>query len=224
MKEEKLVRCRPCGYIMKESELGAVCPACGLPHTVFEPYREKVSSGRLRFLALDLHPIAIHLSQTFVAMIPGLIILNFIFPNFFPETLRSVITFSVIVFPLTLLASIVTGIADGYTRFKTMDTPLLKQKIVYSVVILTLSALQIFFFKENVYTWYFFLTSLVSLVCAVKLGRLGVHLINVILPGTLILRKKIESSASKAAPKKMSPEEIERLKAERLAAKQKEAE
>ena len=60
--DEELVRCRPCGYVMKKSELGTgVCPACGLPHTVFEPYREKVSAKRLFLLGLDIHPIAITL-------------------------------------------------------------------------------------------------------------------------------------------------------------------
>lgn len=193
MKEEKLIRCRPCGYIMKESDLkeGDVCPACGMPHTVFEPYREKVSSGRLKFLALDLHPIAIHLSQTFVATIPGLLILHFIFPNFFSEVLTNVITFSVYVFPLTLMASIVTGIADGYARFKTMETPLLKKKIAFSIIIFAVSALQFYLiYKGQVYTWYFLLISLVSLVLAMMLGRMGVKLINVILPGTLKKPKK----------------------------------
>ncbi len=219
MNEEKLVRCRPCGYIMKESELGAVCPACGLPHTVFEPYREKVSPGRLKFLALDLHPIAIHLSQTFVALIPGLIILNFLFPNLYPDIMHNVITFSVIVFPLTLLASAVTGIMDGYARFKTMNTPLLKKKIILTVIICVLSIIQLFLFKQNTYTIPFFIVTLISLGCAVKLGMLGVHLIDVILPGTLILRKKIEKKSHGNV--KMSVEEIEKLKAEKLAAKKK---
>ena len=219
MNEEKLVRCRPCGYIMKESELGAVCPACGLPHTVFEPYREKVSPGRLKFLALDLHPIAIHLSQTFVAVIPGLIILNFLFPNFFPEIMHNVITFSVIVFPLTLLASAATGVADGYARFKTMNTPLLKKKIIYTILIVLLSIVQLVLFKQNEYSVVFFIVTLATLFCAVKLGMMGKHLIDVILPGTLILRKKIENKTH--GNKKMSIEEIEKLKAEKLAAKQK---
>ena len=54
--DEELVRCRPCGYVMKKSELDkiGVCPACGLPHNVFEPYREKVSPKRLFILSLDI--------------------------------------------------------------------------------------------------------------------------------------------------------------------------
>ena len=37
--EEKLFICKPCGYVMKESELEDVCPACGLPKKVFEQYK-----------------------------------------------------------------------------------------------------------------------------------------------------------------------------------------
>ena len=55
---------------MEAGKLGDVCPACGLPRKVFEPYRERVSINRLRLLNLDLHPIVIHLSQAMVIAIP----------------------------------------------------------------------------------------------------------------------------------------------------------
>lgn len=219
MKEEKLVRCRPCGYVMKESDLGDVCPACGLPRNVFEPYREKVSSDRLRVLALDIHPIAIHLSQTFVAIIPFLTILRYLFPDFQPTIVHSVITFSVYVFPLTLLLSFASGLLDGIYRFKTLKTPLLKAKIIYGVSIFFISIIQLFIFTPESYPWYFLLISLVALALAVKLGTLGKRLIDVILPGTLVLRQKKTS----APVKKMSEEEIAKLRQERLMAKEKQA-
>ena len=202
--DEELVRCRPCGYVMKKSELGTgVCPACGLPHTVFEPYREKVSAKRLFLLGLDIHPIAIHLSQTFVAMIPGLMIFHLIFPNFFPEIIHPVISFSVFVFPLTLLLSFASGLLDGLTRFKTLETPLLKSKIIYSLIIVVLSGLVAILFKPETYNFWIVLLSLGALVCAVKLGLLGKKLINVILPGTYQRRKKkvTGKTATKVAPK-----------------------
>ena len=202
--DEELVRCRPCGYVMKKSALGTgVCPACGLPHTVFEPYREKVSAKRLFLLGLDIHPIAIHLSQTFVAMIPGLMIFHLIFPNFFPEIIHPVISFSVFVFPLTLLLSFASGLLDGMTRFKTLETPLLKSKIIYSLIIVVLSGLVAILFKPETYNFWIVLLSLGALVCAVKLGLLGKKLINVILPGTYQRRKKkvTGKTAAKVAPK-----------------------
>lgn len=222
MKEEKLLRCRPCGYVMKESELGDVCPACGLPRDVFEPYREKVSSGRLRFLAIDLHPIAIHLSQTFVALIPFLIVFHSFFPGFEPVILHSVVIFSVYVFPLTLILSAVSGYADGLVRFKTIRTPLLGKKIILSGLIIVSSLTQLVIFQKETYPWYFLVLSLLSLSFAVQLGMLGKHLINVILPGTLVLRgqKKETSAHASASRPKLSEEEIARLIKEKKAAKE----
>ena len=82
---KELVRCRPCGYVMEADKLGDVCPACGLPKKVFEPYRERVSRNRLMLLNLDLHPIVIHLSQALVIAIPLLVIITKLFTGFQPE-------------------------------------------------------------------------------------------------------------------------------------------
>lgn len=198
MIDEELVRCRPCGYVMKASDLGDVCPACGLPRNVFEPYRERVSPNRLLILSLDIHPIAIHLSQTFVALTPLLIIFNVIFPGFQGTIIHSVITFSIWALPLSLIASFVSGIVDGITRFKTLRTPLLKSKIIFSSLILIFSFTQLILFNPEEYGWITIILSLFSLGFAVKLGLLGKHLIDVILPGTYVRRKK---KPTKYAPK-----------------------
>lgn len=198
MIDEELVICRPCGYVMKASDLKDVCPACGLPHTVFETYRERVSPKRLLILALDIHPIAIHLSQTFVALIPMLIVFHWIFPNYQEVMVHSVISFSIFMLPLSLIASILSGILDGITRFKTLDTPLLQSKIVYSVIILVLSFLHWIISDEYIYEWPTFLISMLVLPCAVKLGLMGKDLLNVILPGKYVPRKKKTLSKTKA--------------------------
>ena len=186
---KELVRCRPCGYVMEAGKLGDVCPACGLPRKVFEPYRERVSLNRLKILNLDLHPIVIHLSQAMVIAIPLLAILINTFENFYPELLKNVLIFSVFVFPFTLIFAIITGIIDGLTRFKTLRTPLLRVKIIFSIIILVLS-LVIFFVapREN----YYILTIIISILClaaGVQLGLWGKKLITVILPGTYPQKK-----------------------------------
>lgn len=198
MIDEQLVRCRPCGYVMKESDLGDVCPACGLPRNVFEPYRERVSPNRLLILSLDIHPIAIHLSQTFVALTPVLIIFHLVFPHFHEIIVHSVINFSVFALPLSLILSFISGLVDGVTRFKTLRTPLLKSKIIFSSLILIFASIQLIIFTPSNYDWIAILLSLASLGCAVKLGLLGKHLIDVILPGTYVPRKK---KKTKTAPK-----------------------
>ena len=190
MIDEELVRCRPCGYVMKASDLGDVCPACGLPRNVFEPYRERVSPKRLFLLGLDIHPITIHVSQTFVALAPALIFFHLLLPDFQEEIIHSVINFFIILLPLSLIGSFISGLIDGVTRFKTLRTPLLKSKIIFSSLILVFSFLQLILFTPSIYTWVTVLISLCTLACAVKLGLIGKRLLDVILPGTYVPRRK----------------------------------
>lgn len=140
----ELVRCRPCGYVMEAGKLGDVCPACGLPRKVFEPYRERVSNNRLLMLNLDFHPIVIHFSQTFVGAIPLLFLFTALFPNFYFEELTIVNKVMIITLPLTMIAAFFTGMLDGYTRFKTFNTPMLVRKIILSFVITILSGIASF--------------------------------------------------------------------------------
>ena len=193
---KELVRCRPCGYVMEAGKLGDVCPACGLPRKVFEPYREKVSLNRLKILNLDLHPIMIHLSQSLVILIPALIIMTHFFSDFQPEMIKNVLTFSVFVFPFTLLLAIITGVIDGLTRFKTLKTPLLRVKIIFSIIILLLSV-GIFIVAPNQESYILALVlSILSPAAGVQLGLWGKKLINVILPGTYPQKKGTKSAGA----------------------------
>ena len=197
---KELVRCRPCGFVMEADKLGDVCPACGLPRKVFEPYRERVSRNRLIVLNLDLHPIVIHLSQALVIAIPLLVILKSFFSSFQPEVIKNVLIFSVFVFPFTLVLAIITGVIDGLTRFKTLATPLLRVKIIFSFIILTLSIV-IFFVAPNEKNYILTLfLSILSLGAGVQLGLWGKKLINVILPGTYP-QKKASKESKETEPK-----------------------
>jgi len=182
---------------MEADKLGDVCPACGLPRKVFEPYREKVSPNRLLLLNLDLHPIAIHLSQALVVAIPFLVIIAHLFSDFQPQIIKSVLTFSVFIFPFTLVLAIITGIVDGLTRFKTLATPLLRVKIIFSLIILTLSVILFFVAPNDDYYLLTILLSILSLAAGVQLGLWGKKLINVILPGTYPQKKGTKNSAPK---------------------------
>lgn len=192
---KELVRCRPCGFVMDADKLGDVCPACGMPRKVFEPYRERVSRNRLILLNFDLHPIAIHLSQSLVIAIPMLAILTNLFKEFQPAMLNNVLVFSVVIFPFTLVLAIMTGVIDGLTRFKTLATPILRVKIIFSLIILALSvALFIVARKPELYILTIIL-SILSLGAGFQLGLWGKKLINVILPGSYPQKK-----GSKQAP------------------------
>ena len=186
---KELVRCRPCGFVIEADKLGDVCPACGMPRKVFEPYRERVSRNRLMLLNFDLHPIAIHLSQALVMAIPVLAILMTVFKQFQPEIVKDVLIFSVFIFPFTLVLAIITGIIDGLTRFKTLATPILRVKIIFSLIILTLSiALFFITLRGNLYILTIIL-SFLSLGAGFQLGLWGKKLINVILPGSFPQKK-----------------------------------
>jgi hypothetical protein len=194
---KELVRCRPCGFVIESDKLGDVCPACGMPRKVFEPYRERVSRNRLIILNFDLHPIAIHLSQALVILIPFLTIFINLFKTFYPVLLKDVLIFSTIVFPFTLIVAITTGVIDGLTRFKTLITPLLLRKILASSVIMILSVMLYFVAKYENFGVLTICISFVSLATGIQLGLWGKKLINVILPGTYPQKK-----GSKASPPK----------------------
>lgn len=194
---KELVRCRPCGYVMEADKLGDVCPACGLPRKVFEPYRERVSRNRLLLLNFDLHPIVIHLSQAFVIAIPLLAIITNFFSDFQSVMLKNVLIFSVFVFPFTLVMAIITGVIDGLTRFKTLATPLLRVKIIFSLIILTLSIVLFFVAPHEEYYLLTIGLSILSLAAGVQLGLWGKKLINVILPGTYPQKKGSKTSTPK---------------------------
>lgn len=186
---KELVRCRPCGFVMDADKLGDVCPACGLPRKVFEPYRERVSRNRLILLNFDLHPIVIHLSQALVIAIPFLAIITSLFKQFYPEMLNNVLTFSVIIFPFTLIMAIITGVIDGLTRFKTLATPILRVKIIFSFIILSLSVALFFVAPNHNLSILTIVLSILSLGAGFQLGLWGKKLINVILPGSYPQKK-----------------------------------
>ncbi len=205
---KELVRCRPCGFIIEVEKLGDVCPACGISRKVFEPYREKVSLNRLRLLNLDIHPITIHLSQAFVATIPLLIIVSYFFNSFQTVIIKSVLIFSVFLFPVSLVLAILSGIVDGLIRFKTLKTPLLRIKIIFSIIILLLSiTMMIVAPQENFGLWTFIL-SVLCLATGVRLGLWGKKLINVILPGTYPLNKGKKKQAIKNSAKLNSSTDV----------------
>jgi rubredoxin len=181
---KELVRCRPCGFVIEADKLGDVCPACGMPRKVFEPYRERVSRNRLILLNFDLHPIAIHLSQALVIAIPLLAIVTNLFKHFQPEILKNVLLFSVFIFPFTLILAIITGIIDGLTRFKTLATPILRVKIIFSLIILALSIALFFIAPLGNLFIVTIILSILSLGAGFQLGLWGKKLINVILPGS----------------------------------------
>lgn len=181
--QEKLLVCKPCGYVMKESELRDVCPACGLPRQVFVEYKDKMSPRRRWFLQLDLHPIAIHFPQSVLVFSLLALILNLMLPNFYPEVLIGAVIYTAVVFPFTVFAGFISGLVDGKMRFKTVTAPILKKKIIYSSIMFIASLFTPFLALngiEHIKTkLLLLLCGTIALVCGIALGHAGKRLMNI---------------------------------------------
>ena len=188
-KQEKLLICKPCGYVMKESELGDLCPACGLPRKVFEDYKERMSPGRSWLLQLDLHPIAVHFPQSALVFTLLAIILNLIMPNFFPEILMGATIYSAVIFPFVVLAAFISGLIDGKLRFKSVLTPILKKKIIYSSIMLVASGFTPFLalkgIEDTQTKLLLLLCCAIALTASIILGHAGKRLMNIGMGGAV---------------------------------------
>lgn len=185
--EEKLYICRPCGYVLKESELGDVCPACGLPRKVFEDYKERMSPGRSKILQLDLHPIAVHFPQSMLVLSLLALIINLLNPYFHPEVLLGAAQYAAVIFPFAVLAAFFTGLLDGKIRFKSIRPPVLKKKIIYGTIMLVASVFTPILALNNINELrtklLLMLAGGVALFCGMVLGHAGKKLMNIGLGG-----------------------------------------
>jgi hypothetical protein len=92
--------------------------------------------------------------------------------------------------------AIISGVIDGLTRFKTLATPLLRVKIIFSLIILALAIALFFIAADENYNTLTIILSILSLGAGFQLGLWGKKLINVILPGTYPQKR-----GNKARPK-----------------------
>lgn len=181
------LRCKACGYIIREDKLKDVCPACGVPHTSFEQWKDNVSVRRRFMLDLNLHPIALHFPQACSLLLPLFILAD----QFLPlprgiELNQAVRVLGILVFP-SALGAFIAGLFDGHARFKKVTTPALINKIVIGLVFLGCAFALSFTAFMNYTVEPVRLTLLVlSLVCItsqVTLAQIGKRLMCVYLPG-----------------------------------------
>jgi rubredoxin len=135
----QLLRCKVCGYIIKESKLGDKCPACGVPKTAFEPYKEKVAEKRKKILDLEIHPILTHFSVSFSAFSFILTLITLLFPTFYRAAIFNCIVILNISLPIFVGLTLMAGIVDGKIRFKRIITIQHKKKMVIGTIFLALA-------------------------------------------------------------------------------------
>ena len=183
------VRCKVCGYITAEKKLGDKCPACGALRAVFEPYTDRISARRRRYLNLTIHPIAVHFPQAFAASVLVLSISPLVFRGKVEDFFVSGLKFLSLFLPLLVALSLLVGWLDGRVRFKKIGRSLiLKRKLALASLFLVLSiALALLVWLKGVDDTgplaLVILVALAAFVCSFLLGLLGTKIYNSEWPG-----------------------------------------
>lgn len=185
---DNLMRCKACGFVANQGEIKDVCPACGVPAKMFEPYTHPVSLKRRRILDLHIHPVLVHFPQAFALTLFLLSFFAFFVPAAVVETFSATIKVLSALLPFFVIPAIASGLMDGKLRFRKVTTPLLKKKIILSTVffitsiILAALALSGRLLTFPIHMIYVLLTIITSL-CGALLGLIGGKLLDARFPG-----------------------------------------
>lgn len=184
---EKWVKCSVCGYVMGGDFPGEECPVCGALKAAFEPYIDRVSPKRRKFLNLHLHSIVVHFPQAFsVFMLFSAVMLLVLKDPLKTEFFATLKVLSIFL-PLSVVAGIVSGVMDARIRFKRLSTIILKRKITAAVFFLVFS-IGVFVIMnciDSLASWHLVLIGLNGLcaLSSVFLGHNGGHLVGMETPG-----------------------------------------
>jgi len=184
---KKYVRCKVCGFIMEETDLKDVCPACGVPKTAFVEYKYNINEKRQKILSLHIHPISVHYPEAMAAFLVGFLLLSFITPEFISNDLITVNKVLSIFFPLTIILASITGIYDAKIRFKKLSPPYLKIKIYLGIVLFVCSLITPFLYIFASYTLsvkvFLLILAIINLLLCAVIGKIGGKLIDSVMPG-----------------------------------------
>ncbi len=135
----KLYKCKVCGFVLKSKTLPDLCPACGFKGKIFEEYEPTVSAKRRKALELHAHSALVHFP---IAVITYIFFINlFILAKIIPWHSVFVASLKAMVWllPFVTLIGMLSGLYDGKMRFKKISTPLLKKKILLSILLILIS-------------------------------------------------------------------------------------
>jgi rubredoxin len=185
---KNLVRCKTCGYIIEEDKLGDVCPACGVPRKMFEPYKSRISEKRARILNLDLHPLIVHAPQSFVFFSLLFTLFFLIIPGVWSGEIYTGLKVLGALLPFVVIGAFLAGLLDGKTRFKKLSTPILKKKIVLGLIFFACSLVMFFIilftgFDSFALRLIFTGSNLIGFGASVWLGLLGTSILRSEFPG-----------------------------------------
>ncbi len=135
----KLYKCKVCGFVTKRKILQNLCPACGFKGKIFEEFEPTISPKRRKAIELHAHSALVHFP---IAVITYIFIINlFILTKIIPWHSVFVASLKAMVWllPFVTLIGMLSGLYDGKLRFKKINTPLLKKKILLSVLLIVIS-------------------------------------------------------------------------------------
>lgn len=199
------VRCKACGFIMAEGVYDE-CPACGVPSKMFEPFDDKVPEERRKFLDLHIHPVIVHAPQALGFLLAILAVVYAILSQTSSVQALSAILLPAIqvmsvILPFTTLGGLISGMVDGRTRYKRIDTILLKRKIIVGSLFVLLSialaviALQPGYAGSLLLQLLYIVLGLGAFACSAFLGSWGAALTLAIMPGPYPKKKVIAKPA-----------------------------
>lgn len=185
---DDLMRCKACGFVTDRRNVKDVCPACGVPAKMLEPYTHPVSVKRRRILDLHTHPVCVHFPQALAFTLLLLSLAAFFLPANIQNAVASTMKVLAVLLPFFLIGAIATGFVDANLRFKRVDTPLLKKKIVLGLiffvvaVVMTILALRGLPLMSATHAVFTGLALIISL-CGALLGLIGGTLLDAKFPG-----------------------------------------
>lgn len=183
---KEYLKCKACGYIITKDDPAEVCPACGIQRKVFEDYKYNLTPRRKIILDLDIHAIMVHLPQAIAVLIPFCGILSLVTDA--GTGIKFLYTVEAVTYllPLTVLGAVVSGIFDGRIRFKKLNTPALKKKMILGSILFGVTSVMAYImFSNDIKVVLFPLMGLAlfSLVIQAVLARTGIKLMFAWLPG-----------------------------------------
>ncbi len=180
-------RCKACGLVMIAGKY-EICPACGVKKSAFEPFHDKVPHNRRIVLDLHIHPILVHFPQTISSILFTMLIGALILSGDFSEKLLHVADIMAYLLPISIPPAFLSGILDGFVRYKRLDTPYMIYKTLVGIILMLISiaiAIITFYGDSREIIFYNIFLTLLSLACQVYLGRVGARLMFGIMPGKL---------------------------------------
>ena len=185
---KQLFKCKSCGFITEEGTFVDKCPACGVSEKMLEPFTDTISPQRRMILTQHIHPVIVHAPQAFAATFVVISILAFILNNPIKNHLFLTIQMLAIALPIVNIAAIASGIFDGITRFRRIQTPILRKKLIAGTIYFLIStgiifSTQLSNFDSLLGLILTLILSIACFVCSFFLGKWGSSILNSYFPG-----------------------------------------